>query len=249
MNLKKLTIEMAIATTVCLVGPKLVLASGQAKPITLNVCNSGSMPGPLQVFVYDIYLNCWTLELNSVTGNRWGGYDTSDGLPNDAIQYAKVGSNVRVKFFWNWFYTHDEGGAVTLTSNPNFVYLGTPMAGNASAARVESTLQPSNCAATYEYLSIWDSTGAPTNCDCTMLYATTGSPIHYGDANKMAFRNDNMSSFINYGAQKSFYNDSLYTGWLANVPMYTTCMNAAYLPSCGITTTPSNIDNKVSSIY
>lgn len=259
MSLKKLAMGMAIASTVCL-GSKLALASGAAKPIRQCTDAERNTTGPqsTQVFLYSVAQvssagTCWVLELPTIfVGDTWGGYDTvGEGFPNDIVQSVRTGSSVRIKLFWNTFFAHDEGATYNQAAG-SWYNLGSPWGGNASAARVEWTGHPANCAATTSYLSIWDTAGSPVGGgDCTML-STISSQGHYYDPVQMAFRNDNLSAFASGASARSFglWNNTNYGSgsWLTDTSQMS-CGNVANLSACGIHNYNSNnADNQVSSI-
>jgi hypothetical protein len=246
MSMKKLAIGITIASTVCLAGSKLALASGNGYTIS-SPCPT-TPPSPLQAYVYSgtSYTGtCWLLELRQLRpGNQWAGYDTSEGLPNDTIRSVKVGSEVRLKLFWAWFYTRDEGAPLTIGNGVWSPNLGT-MGGNASAARLESISLGENCATPpSSSLIFWDRYSFSGLGDCTVL--AQGS---YPHAVAMAYRNDNASAFKS-SASFNLYDASNYGSYILSTPSYSfSCGNMSNLCGiCGICPGTNNADNKISSV-
>ncbi|GEM_PF-6682015 len=145
MRIEKFALGITAAATISLAGPQLALASGNGKPIRECTTQERSQgPTSTQVFVYSEVQpttagKCWVLELNlPFVGDPWAGYDASEGFPNDTVQSVRVGTAVRTKLFWNWFYTHDDGAPYSQAAG-TWQNLGSPWGRNASAARLEWT--------------------------------------------------------------------------------------------------------------
>jgi len=176
---------------------------------------------------------------------EWGGYDTSEGLPNDTIQSIKVGSAVRLKLFANWFWTHDEGATFNVAANNWYSSLGS-WNRNASAARLEMNSQDPYCGSLPPgSLNLYD--GYNYQGDCTVLSIASSG---YDGAVHMAYRNDNASSFwTNQGLW--FYDNAGYSSLLFSTPagggycgnMSNLCGNCGYCIA-----NSNNSDNKLSSV-
>jgi hypothetical protein len=133
MRIEKFALGITAAATISLAGPQLALASGNGKPIRECTTQERSQdrPAPRSLSTRspaDDRREVLVLELNlPFVGDPWAGYDASEGFPNDTVQSVRVGTAVRTKLFWNWFYTHDDGAPYSQAAG-TWQNLGSPWA-------------------------------------------------------------------------------------------------------------------------